>query len=182
MFYSKRRAFGTPERREELPSHAAKQALHNSMKDEPINKKLMELAEGRFRRSREKSSDSSHKKLLPKEKVEVKEISVASTPASTETKRSVLDENLPTLHTESDLSDISDGPDDILNMEEEITESKSKKSNEADKDSVSVKSQDLLHSSPKLHSEDAVFVKEKDTTEAYRLVKIILLKILIFNY
>lgn len=129
----------------------------------------MELAEGRRpRKSREKSTDSGHKKVPPKENAETKEVSATNTAAPPEVKRTVLEENLPALHTESDLSDISDGPDDILNMEEEVIESKSKKSADPDRDSVSVKSQDLLHSSPKPHSDDTVFVKEKDTSETYR--------------
>lgn len=82
------------------------------MKEEPINKKLMELAEGKLPSTREKSIDSFQKKPLPKEKPETKE-----TPA-TESKRTCIDESLQTLHTESDLSDISDDPDDILNMED----------------------------------------------------------------
>lgn len=135
------------------------------MKDEPINKKLMELAEGRPRRSREKSADSFHKKMLPKEKPEVKE------PPPPEPKRSCLDlEPLPTLHTESDLSDISDDPDDILNMEEEITTDNKcpiKKSIDNDRDSASVKSQELSHPSPKPPLDDGVFSKDKDTAEAY---------------
>lgn len=72
------------------------------MKEEPINKKLMELAEGKLPSTREKSIDSFQKKPLPKEKPETKE-----TPA-TESKRTCIDESLQTLHTESDLSDISD--------------------------------------------------------------------------
>lgn len=86
------------------------------MKDEPINKKLMELAEGRSCTTpREKSTDNFQKKNTPKEKPEIKE------PISTEPKRPIADESLQTLHTESDLSDISDDPDDILNMEEDTT-------------------------------------------------------------
>lgn len=165
--FSKRRSFNTPERREDLPSHAAKQALHNSMKDEPINKKLMELAEGRPRRSREKSVDSFQKKLVPKEKLDVKE-----RVPPVEIKRSCLEEPLhtTTLHTESDLSDISDDPDDILNMEEDVNENKihGKKLNDQDRDSASVKSQELSHFSPKPLSDDAVFAKDKETMDSYR--------------
>lgn len=82
------------------------------MKEEPINKKLMELAEGKLSTTREKSADTFPKKVLPKEKSETKEI------VATESKRSCIDESLQTLHTESDLSDISDDPDDILNMDD----------------------------------------------------------------
>lgn len=82
------------------------------MKEEPINKKLMELAEGKLPTTREKSTDSFQKKSLPKEKPETKE------PPAIESKRTCIDESLQTLHTESDLSDISDDPDDILNMED----------------------------------------------------------------
>lgn len=86
------------------------------MKEEPINKKLMELAEGRLCTTREKSTDSFQKKSSQKEKSEIKE------PVVTEAKRSVADETLQTVQiTESDLSDISDDPDDILNMEEDTT-------------------------------------------------------------
>lgn len=114
--HGKRRSYNTPEIRDEIPAHVSKQgALHTSMKDEPINKKLMELAEGRPRRSREKSADSFQKKLPLKEKVEVKEAPIP------ELKRVCLEESLPTLHTESDLSDISDDPDDILNMDDEVS-------------------------------------------------------------
>lgn len=76
----------------------------------------MELAEGRScTTSREKSTDNFQKKILQKEKPEIKE------PILTEPKRPIADESLQTLHTESDLSDISDDPDDILNMEEDTT-------------------------------------------------------------
>jgi len=86
------------------------------MKEEPINKKLMELAEGRLCTStREKSTDNFQKKNSQKEKPEIKE-SLAAEP-----KRPIAEESLQTLHTESDLSDISDDPDDILNMEEDTT-------------------------------------------------------------
>lgn len=85
------------------------------MKEEPINKKLMELAEGRLcTTTREKSTDSFQKKNSQKDKPEIKEPVV-------EPKRPIADESLQTLHTESDLSDISDDPDDILNMEEDTT-------------------------------------------------------------
>jgi len=74
----------------------------------------MELAEGRSCITpREKSTDNFQKKNSQKEKPEIKE------PISTESKRPIVDESLQTLHTESDLSDISDDPDDILNMEED---------------------------------------------------------------
>lgn len=63
--------------------------------------------------SREKSTDSFQKKNSQKEKPEIKE------PVVTEPKRTIADESLQTLHTESDLSDISDDPDDILDMEED---------------------------------------------------------------
>jgi len=86
------------------------------MKEEPINKKLMELAEGRLcTTTREKSTDSFQKKNQQKDKPEIKE------PVPVEPKRPITDESLQTLHTESDLSDISDDPDDILNMEEDTT-------------------------------------------------------------
>lgn len=83
------------------------------MKEEPINKKLMELAEGKLCTTREKSADNFQKKNSQKEKPEIKE------PVVIEPKRAIADESLQTLHTESDLSDISDDPDDILNMEED---------------------------------------------------------------
>lgn len=105
--------------REEPAIHpSAKQAaIYGSMKEEPINKKLMELAEGRLctTTTREKSTDNFQKKNLQKDKSEIKE------PVVVEPKRSIADESLQTLHTESDLSDISDDPDDILNMEEDTT-------------------------------------------------------------
>ena len=114
--HGKRRSYNTPEIRDEIPAHVSKQgALHTSMKDEPINKKLMELAEGRPRRSREKSADSFQKKMPLKEKVEVKETPIP------ELKRVCIEESLQTLITESDLSDISDDPDDILNMDDEAS-------------------------------------------------------------
>lgn len=96
---------------------SAKQAaIYGSMKEEPINKKLMELAEGRLcTTTREKSTDSFQKKNQQKDKPEIKE------PVVVEPKRPIADESLQTLHTESDLSDISDDPDDILNMEEDTT-------------------------------------------------------------
>lgn len=76
----------------------------------------MELAEGKLcTTTREKSTDSFQKKNSQKDKPEIKE-SVA-----TEPKRPIVDDSLQTLHTESDLSDISDDPDDILNMEEDTT-------------------------------------------------------------
>lgn len=117
--HGKRRNYNTTtEIRDEIPVHLTKQgALHNSMKDEPINKKLMELAEGRPRRSREKSSDSFQKKMSPKEKIEVNKETLILPP---EVKRVNIEESLQTLHTESDLSDISDDPDDILNMDDEV--------------------------------------------------------------
>lgn len=148
--------------------------LHGNMKEEPINKKLMELAEGRPRRSREKSADSFQKKAVQKEKSEV----VKEPPPVPEPKRPCVEESLllPTLHTESDLSDISDDPDDILNMEEEIIEnikSMPKKSTDtAERDSVSVKSQEASLSSPKPPTVDAVFSKDKESAEtgSYRCV------------
>lgn len=82
------------------------------MKEEPINKKLMELAEGKLSITREKSTDTFQKKAVLKEKSETKET------VTSDSKRSCIDESLQTLHTESDLSDISDDPDDILNMED----------------------------------------------------------------
>lgn len=116
-FFSKRRSYNAAETREEPAIHpSVKQAaIYGSMKEEPINKKLMELAEGRLCTTREKSTDSFQKKNSQKEKPEIKE------PVATEPKRSIADESLQTLHTESDLSDISDDPDDILNMEEDTT-------------------------------------------------------------
>lgn len=113
--FSKRRSYNPPETREEPAIHpSAKQAaIYGSMKEEPINKKLMELAEGKLCTTREKSTDSFQKKSSQKEKPEIKE------PVVTEPKRTVADESLQTLHTESDLSDISDDPDDILDMEED---------------------------------------------------------------
>lgn len=116
--YSKRRSYNAPETREEPAIHpSAKQAaIYGSMKEEPINKKLMELAEGRLcTTTREKSTDSFQKKNSQKDKPEIKE------PIAVEPKRPIADESLQTLHTESDLSDISDDPDDILNMEEDTT-------------------------------------------------------------
>lgn len=82
------------------------------MKEEPINKKLMELAEGKLSTNREKPTDTFQKKPPPQEKSEAKET------VTSESKRACIDESLQTLHTESDLSDISDDPDDILNMED----------------------------------------------------------------
>jgi len=76
----------------------------------------MELAEGRLCTStREKSTDNFQKKISQKEKPEIKES------LTVEPKRPIAEESLQTLHTESDLSDISDDPDDILNMEEDTT-------------------------------------------------------------
>ena len=123
--HNKRRNFNAPEMRDECSSHASKQsALHGSMKEEPINKKLMELAEGRPRRSREKSADSFQKKVIQqqmkKEKIPPPPIEPIEVPVLVEQKRPCLDESLQTLHTESDLSDISDDPDDILDMEDEV--------------------------------------------------------------
>lgn len=116
-FCSKRRSYNAPEAREEPALHpSAKQAAIYSMKEEPINKKLMELAEGRLcTTTREKSTDNFQKKNSQKDKPEIKE------PVALEPKRPIADESLQTLHTESDLSDISDDPDDILNMEEDTT-------------------------------------------------------------
>ncbi|KAK0179808.1 hypothetical protein PV327_005525 [Microctonus hyperodae] len=128
--HGKRRPpYGTPEIRDECASHGPKQtSLHGNMKEEPINKKLMELAEGRPRKSREKSADIVQKKQpppplppslpppTPKEKItEPKE----PPQPIVEPKRPCLEENISAHHTESDLSDISDDPDDILNMEDE---------------------------------------------------------------
>jgi len=116
--FSKRRSYNASEAREESTVHSsAKQAaIYGSMKEEPINKKLMELAEGRLCTSaREKSTDNFQKKNSQKEKPEIKE------PLAAEPKRPIAEESLQTLHTESDLSDISDDPDDILNMEEDTT-------------------------------------------------------------
>ncbi|KAJ8681159.1 hypothetical protein QAD02_016946 [Eretmocerus hayati] len=160
--HGKRRGFGTPERREELPSHAAKQALHNSMKDEPINKKLMELAEGRPRRSREKSTDSGSfaKKLLPKEKSEAKEPPPLPPLPPPEPKR--IEEPMPALLAESDLSDISDDPDDILDMEEDIIAET--RSQVGEVDSAFLMSQDL---SPRQALDEGPFTKEREATETY---------------
>lgn len=118
FFFSKRRSYNAPEAREESTIHpSAKQAaIYGSMKEEPINKKLMELAEGKLCTTmREKPTDSFQKKNSQKDKPEIKESIV------TEPKRLIVDDSLQTLHTESDLSDISDDPDDILNMEEDTT-------------------------------------------------------------
>ena len=112
LFFSKRRTYNSSETREECTLHSSKQAsLYGSMKEEPINKKLMELAEGKLPTTREKS-DTFQKKAVSKEKPETKET------VTSESKRTCIDESLQTLHTESDLSDISDDPDDILNMED----------------------------------------------------------------
>ncbi|CAB0027873.1 unnamed protein product [Trichogramma brassicae] len=161
--HGKRRPYSTPERREELPSHAAKQALHNSMKDEPINKKLMELAEGRPRASREKSGE--RRSLLPIPKTDKAEPSPKETPPPPPEPKRIEEPPVVVNHAESDLSDISDDPDDILNMEEEISVAENKnlprKLADTDRDSASVKSQDLAHASPKA-LEDTVF-KDKDS-------------------
>lgn len=118
LYYSfrKRRSFNATDSREECLPLATKQtAIYGNMKDEPINKKLMELAEGRLRTSRERSADNFKKKIPPpREKSEAKET------VATDPKRLCVEEPLQAIHTESDLSDISDDPDDILNMEEEI--------------------------------------------------------------
>ena len=139
------------------------------MKEEPINKKLMELAEGKPRKSRENSEDSNiSKQVFIKEKSQVKEQQSppAPPPPPPEPKpRSSLEESLPAaMHTESDLSDISDDPDDILEMEEEIDQNSGKKDVENDKDSSSVKSQEILQPSPK---PDDSFSKEKDGSESF---------------
>lgn len=111
--FSKRRTYNSSETRDECTVHSSKQAsLYGSMKEEPINKKLMELAEGKLSTTREKSTDTFQKKAVSKEKSETKET------ITSESKRTCIDESLQTLHTESDLSDISDDPDDILNMED----------------------------------------------------------------
>lgn len=117
----KRRSYNTPEVREESTSHVTtkQSALHASMQEEPINKKLMELAEGKCRKSREKSAESYKNKpstpALSKDKSDSKEM------IPPEAKRPCLEEPLPSIHTESDdLSDISDDPDDILNMDDEV--------------------------------------------------------------
>lgn len=142
--HPKRRSYGTPE--VEGGSHGSKHSsLHGSMKEEPINKKLMELAEGRPRRSREKSADSFGKKLkdkpvplmapspsLPSSSIpSIPPLSLAPAPVAPipeikepEPKRLCLDDSVH--HTESDLSDISDDPDDILNMEDEENDRTSK--------------------------------------------------------
>ena len=136
------------------------------MKEEPINKKLMELAEGRPRQSREKSVDSFQKKVIIKEKSEVKE---PPPPPPEPPKRPAVEEPLPTLHTESDLSDISDDPDEILDMEEEEAVVP-KKLIENDKDTASVKSQETSHSSPKPPPADEILTKEKDPSESLRYI------------
>ncbi|XP_012254839.2 zinc finger CCCH domain-containing protein 13-like [Athalia rosae] len=166
--HNKRRPpFGTPELRDECSTHGSKQgSLHGSMKEEPINKKLMELAEGRLRRSREKSIENFQKRIPPREKSEVKE-----SPLAVEAKRPCLDESLQTLHTESDLSDISDDPDDILNMEEEEIETPklplpNKVPEPTDKDVLPpVPIQEPPQLSPKDIVEESIFTKEKDTNE-----------------
>lgn len=113
FLFSKRRTYNSSETRDECIVHNSKQAsLYGSMKEEPINKKLMELAEGKLSITREKSTDTFQKKTILKEKSETKEI------VTSDSKRTCIDESLQTLHTESDLSDISDDPDDILNMED----------------------------------------------------------------
>nr|XP_050859539.1 zinc finger CCCH domain-containing protein 13-like [Vespula vulgaris] len=164
--HNKRRPYTNPEVREECPVHTSKQvSLYGSMKEEPINKKLMELAEGRLHTNREKSVEIYQKKNAPKEKSEVKETHLP------EPKRSCIEESLQTLHTESDLSDISDDPDDILNMEEEITDAESNKlrltkktPDIAQKEQQSI-TQETTQPSPKESIEDTVFnAKGKDNT------------------
>lgn len=137
----------------------------------------MELAEGRIRRSREKSIENFAAKrvvvvppvvvVVQREKSEIKEL-----PVTLEPKRPCLDESLQTLHTESDLSDISDDPDDILNMEEEETEQPklpvTKKIIEINEREVvqPVQVQDAVPQlSPKDIVEESIFTKEKDTNE-----------------
>ncbi|XP_046607092.1 zinc finger CCCH domain-containing protein 13-like [Neodiprion virginianus] len=164
--HSKRRLpYSTPELRDECSAHGSKQgSLHGSMKEEPINKKLMELAEGRVRRSREKSVENFQKRIPQREKSEVKE-----SPLAAEPKRPCLDESLQTLHTESDLSDISDDPDDILNMEEEESETPKlplpKKGTEINERDVLVPTPEASQLSPKEIVEETIFTKEKDTNE-----------------
>lgn len=171
IIFSKRRPpYGTPELRDECSTHGSKQgSLHGSMKEEPINKKLMELAEGRVRKSREKSVETFQKRIIPpREKSEVKE-----SPLAAEPKRPCIDESLQTLHTESDLSDISDDPDDILNMEEEEVEVPKlnwpKKGAEVNERDVPVPATQITEAvsqlSPKDVVEDVIFTKEKDNNE-----------------
>ncbi|KAK2581202.1 hypothetical protein KPH14_008001 [Odynerus spinipes] len=164
--HNKRRPYTNSEVREECPVHTSKQAsLYGSMKEEPINKKLMELAEGRLHTNREKSVEVYQKKNTQREKSEVKETHLP------EPKRSCIEESLQTLHTESDLSDISDDPDDILNMEEEVTDAESNKLRSTKKTPDSVQreqqpvAQETAQSSPKESIEDTVFnAKGKDST------------------
>lgn len=88
-----------------------------------------------------------------------------------EPKRSCIEESLQTLHTESDLSDISDDPDDILNMEEEVTDAESnklrllKKTPEITQKEQQPVIQETAQPSPKESIEDTVFnVKGKDSS------------------
>ncbi|KAL6263576.1 hypothetical protein P5V15_006365 [Pogonomyrmex californicus] len=171
--HSKRRSYNAPESREEPAIHpSAKQAaIYGSMKEEPINKKLMELAEGRLcTTTREKSSDNFQKKNSQKDKPEVKE----SVPV--EPKRPVADESLQTLHTESDLSDISDDPDDILNMEEDTTDIETNKTrtNKKAPDATNRDAQSTIQESaqlsPKEPAEETIFSsKSKDNADTVSL-------------
>ncbi|XP_071635893.1 uncharacterized protein [Temnothorax longispinosus] len=172
--HSKRRSYNAPETREEPPAihPSAKQAaIYGSMKEEPINKKLMELAEGRLcTTTREKSTDSFQKKNSQKDKPEIKEL------VAVEPKRPIADESLQTLHTESDLSDISDDPDDILNMEEDTTDMETNKtrtnkkaSDAAHRDAQSTV-QEPAQLSPKEPAEENIFTsKSKDNADTVSL-------------
>ncbi|XP_011261740.1 zinc finger CCCH domain-containing protein 13 [Camponotus floridanus] len=174
--HNKRRSYNAPEVREEPTIHpSAKQAaIYGSMKEEPINKKLMELAEGKLcTTTREKPTDSFQKKNSQKDKPEIKE------PVMTEPKRPIVDDSLQTLHTESDLSDISDDPDDILNMEEDTTDMESSKTrtnkkipDTAHRDAQST-AQEPAQLSPKESVEETIFnSKPKDNADTISLKNI----------
>lgn len=194
--FSKRRQFNTLELRDEAnKNYNAKQNTLLNMKNEPINKKLMELAEGRLntRLSREKSVDAPPNKIIviAREKSENKE-----PPKPVETKRVVHEENAPVVHPESDFSDISDDGDDILNMDDEVSclilllffyvylfmetncfqEIECSKSTADSKKSVerevqSLQNQEPGQPSPKLPVEESIFSKEKDSNSiSFKLV------------
>ncbi|XP_012279904.1 zinc finger CCCH domain-containing protein 13 isoform X2 [Orussus abietinus] len=179
----KRRPFNLSETRDECPPQPVVKTAAMLMKDEPINKKLMELAEGRPRRSREKSADSFQKRAAQraKESLDVREPLSCKAPAPSkppppvklpapEPKRPALDESLPTLHTESDLSDISDDPDDILNMEEEDivqngSQSPKKPVDVSEKESQPQITHEVPQPSPVEPVEETVFNKDKENGE-----------------
>ncbi|XP_066596297.1 zinc finger CCCH domain-containing protein 13-like isoform X2 [Prorops nasuta] len=149
----KRRSCSTTEPKTDIPTHPLKQSAIYSMKDEPINKKLMELAEGKIRTIGEKHTERFHKKIQ-KDKSEVKEHPL-------EPKK---EESVPTLHTESDLSDISDDPDDILNMEEDATEMKDNREKIRDNSKEPLNVQKGFQSPVKESVEDSVCgTKSKDS-------------------